>query len=276
MSNESELTSEQRVRAAVPEGQAIETYSGKKLFISAPLVVGTQVVLMGIGDEWHQMWDSAVTHPTVVAFEQQHRPSAPQDACDPVITDHYFDTMGLDMPTCSECARPESDHLKRTQTDTAPQDESLRIVRINDEPWSEEKMEAFKPVAPSIGKGQLNQYGITPAEWDAVVKIGCSLHDALMAEPDGEDHYDGQSLKIMEHLVRAWNAALESKPEGESKVTWKVEQFVGNEGSGEWQKVVSHYHRDRVEKYMQGSRFTMRLVKIETRETVVETRKKEA
>lgn len=85
-----------------------------------------------------------------------------------------------------------------------------------------------------------------------------------------------EPLLSMADLLDAWNAALRTRPEGEAKVLWRVEQFVGNEGNGEWQNVVAHYHRERVEEYMQGSRFAMRLVKIETYETVVETRKKEA
>lgn len=80
----------------------------------------------------------------------------------------------------------------------------------------------------------------------------------------------------------AWNAALSStRPEGEAKVTWKV---IAQTLEGDWycyctatseddaHRIVNLPARD----YLPGSEHIKRSVKIETYETVIETRKKEA
>lgn len=195
MSNESELTSgidwendEAVVRAA---------YDGGSIYLK---------LIRQDGWGFRTWRDNRANNPRVVAFEQQNRPSAPQD-------------------------------------------ESLRIVRINDEPWSDEKMEAFKPVAPDSGKGF--------EEWyfgEGFAQTGC--------------------LRVAR---AAWDAALDSKPEGESKVTWRVDA----RGSGEtfmWRNNLTEFGaRESMKEPFHGWNVDLQekyLVKIETYETVVETRKR--
>lgn len=62
------------------------------------------------------------------------------------------------------------------------------------------------PTLEGAGEVKLNQYGLTGEEWTLLVGFGGKLHDALMDEPEGEDWYDGQSLKIMESMVEVFKA----------------------------------------------------------------------
>lgn len=82
-----------------------------------------------------------------------------------------------------------------------------------DEMPSPEVKQKVITVAPDRSlEEKFNQYGLTAKEWDAAVKIGCSLHDKLLSEPEGEHWYDGQSLSIMEHLSQAVNVRSALSP----------------------------------------------------------------
>jgi DNA-directed RNA polymerase subunit RPC12/RpoP len=190
-------TAEERVRAAVPDA-VLKKMPGEKTHWSIwGLIRGRGMWLTSkhrFADPIHA-WEKALKHPSVVAFEARAK-GEPQP--------QRYDIV------CGECGREVKS--------VAP---GSRITcGTCGHVW------VFYPAAqPLAGEGapKLNQYGLTPSEWSRLVEVGSSLHDSLMAEPEGEDWYDGQSLKIMEYLVQAFKlASLKPEaPEG-AKVTWRV------------------------------------------------------
>jgi hypothetical protein len=140
--------------------------------------------------------------------KSQHRPSAPQDRDWPEDFEHE---NGNYICRCVGCKQLFVGHKRRVECkvcaaqSSAPQDESLRIVRVNDEPWSDEKMEAFKPVSSDSGKGF--------EEWFAQKYPGWVK--GLTYPEDDILHINA----LREKLVRlaAWNAALESRPAPEGE-----------------------------------------------------------
>lgn len=199
MSNESELTSgidwandEAVVRAAIGGGGSCWGGYGDdpKVFRiwSRALPGGTdpRSVLLGVGTHSHGAWRNArEEYPSVVAFEQQHRPSAPQDESMRITESGGTRNAEGDWPEdsshengnyecrCVGCGRHFIGHKRRVEC----------------------KVCASKPVALGSGKGF--------EDWWA-------LESWARLNPDGSEKVIARS---------AWNAALDSKPEGESKVT---------------------------------------------------------
>lgn len=272
-------------------------------------------------DTEESAWDAAVTCPEVVAFESTLRV---QDAPSRDWTEDSPHENGNYVCRCVTCKQNFIGHKRRVQCKLCAVQDAPEVVRENAEgkPSDEDVNEppicarcnseyrltdfdyeptkycdncahiriaeleaAAKPRSPDSPDRKLNQYGLTPEEWNAVVNIGCSLHEKLLSEPEGEYWYDGQSLSIMEHLVQAWNAALRTRPKGEAKVTWRVDGGWVSRGDDVFhqyyranEESAKIYAASWVDAAMPGtpSERWANVVKIDTYETVVETRKKEA
>lgn len=130
------------------------------------------------------------------------------------------------------------------------------------------KLCTSKPVAPDSGKGFAEEANNPPE---------C----ARCHEEYNLSDFDMEITKYCHNCAHArvaeLEAALESSPEGEAKVTWKVQELVPD--GSKWWDCGGYWIEKKAREFfgrISGPNRTTRLVKIETRETIVETRKKEA
>lgn len=169
MSEAQQVTSEMRVKAVYPDAYIEYVSRNWRHYVYA----GTYILGKGVGVL--EAWNNACTHPTVVAFEAQHRtpegdtqammPFPRPSECD--WTEDSPHENGNYQCQCVTCKQSFIGHKRRVQC----------------------KLCTSKPVAPDSGKGF--------AEWWK------SYSRPIDEKPNGESY-----------ARAAWNAALESAPKG--------------------------------------------------------------